>query len=75
MSAEPDVEIAATIRADELRFECVPETTVRVYADPPGPTEQTSERENLPDQVEPGVAYREISVGWRAAARLGDPDF
>jgi hypothetical protein len=29
-----------------------------------------SERENLPDEVEPGVTYRNVRVGWRAGARV-----
>jgi hypothetical protein len=65
---EPDVEIAATVRADELRFECKPEVVVRA-------AESVSTRENLPDEVEPGVTYRNIAVSWRVAARLSDPDF
>jgi hypothetical protein len=65
---EPDVEIAAIVRADELRFECKPEVVVRA-------AESVSARENLPDEVEPGVAYRDVAVAWRVAARLSDPDF
>jgi hypothetical protein len=71
---EPDVEIAATVRADEVRFECKPEVEVRVYADSPAHAESASERENLPDELEPGVTYRDFAVAWRAAARLSDPD-
>jgi hypothetical protein len=65
---EPDVEIAAIVRADELRFECKPEGVVRA-------AESFSTRENLPDEVEPGVTYRDVAVSWRVAARLSDPDF
>jgi hypothetical protein len=65
---EPDVEIAATVRADELRFECKPEVVVRG-------AEAVSTRENLPDEVEPGVTYRDVAVSWRVAVRLSDPDF
>ena len=32
-----------------------------------------SERDNLPEQVEPDVEYRDVRVRWRAAARLKDP--
>jgi hypothetical protein len=71
---EPDVEIAVAVRAAEVRFECKPDVTVRVYADAPAHTESVSERENLPDELEPGVTYRDFAVGWRAAARLSDPD-
>ena len=71
---EPDVEIAAALRADEVRFECKPEVDVRVYADSPADGEIVSERDNLPDEVEPGVTYRDFAVRWRASARLSDPD-
>jgi hypothetical protein len=74
MDREPDVEIAASARADEVRFECKPEVRVRAYADEPATAESVSERENLPDEVEPGVTYRNVWVRWRLAARLNDPD-
>jgi hypothetical protein len=35
-------------------------------------TASGSERKNLPDEVEPGVTYRDVRVRWRAAARLGE---
>ena len=74
MDREPDVEIAASVRADEVRFECKPEVRVGAYANAPATAELVSERENLPDEVEPGVTYRDVSVCWRLAARLDDPD-
>jgi hypothetical protein len=74
MEREPDVEIAAAARADEVRFECKPEVRVRAYSNVPTSAESVSERENLPDEIEPGVTYRNISVRWRLAARMDDPD-
>ena len=74
MDREPDVEIAASVRADEVRFECKPEVRVGAYANAPATAELVSERENLADEVEPGVTYRDVSVRWRLAARLDDPD-
>jgi hypothetical protein len=74
MDREPDVEIAASARADEVRFECKPEVRVRAYANAPATAESVSERENLPDELEPGVTYRNVSVRWRLAARLDDAD-
>jgi hypothetical protein len=74
MDREPDVEIAACARADEVRFECKPEVRVRAYADAPATAESVSERENLPDELQPGITYRNVSVRWRLAARLDDPD-
>jgi hypothetical protein len=71
---EPDLEMRAAVRAEKLRFQCVPDVEVRAYADSPADAESGSVRENLPDQVEPGVTYRDVRVRWRAAARLRDPD-
>lgn len=74
MVREPDLEIKAAVRADEVRFESKPRVQVRVYADVPVSAEFVSERENLPDTIEPGVTYRDFAVRWRAAAYLEDQD-
>jgi hypothetical protein len=71
---EPDVEMAARVRAKELRFECKPEVRVVAWADSSALAQSGSERENLPDELEPGVTYRDFELRWRAAARLEDPD-
>jgi hypothetical protein len=71
---EPDVEISAAVRVDEMRFECKPKVDVVAYADSPATAESVSERENLPDELDPGVTYRDFAVRWRVAARLQDPD-
>jgi hypothetical protein len=63
-----EIEAGATVKAKKLRFERVPETEVRF----PGSDEERSgshtERENLPDEVEPGVTYRDVKVRWEAGA-------
>jgi hypothetical protein len=82
-AGEPDVEIGAAARAKKLRFKRKPQVEVktRAYSDvDPRLAEQAekvegegsshTERENLPDEVEPGVTYRDVRVRWRAAARL-----
>ncbi|HYZ27491.1 MAG TPA: hypothetical protein VE570_00430 [Thermoleophilaceae bacterium] len=71
---EPDVEIAARVRAAELRFECKPHVELGAHADAPAVAEHVSERENLPDEVEPGTTYRNVEVRWRLAARLEEPE-
>jgi hypothetical protein len=71
----PDVEIAAAIRADEVRFECKPAVSVVVWADSPASIVHESEREGLPDEVEHGVTYRNIAVRWRVGARLDDREW
>jgi hypothetical protein len=81
-SDEPDVEIAAVVKAKRLRFNKTPKTEVQFekQADvelegaPEIETASGSQRENLPDKVEPGVTYRDVRVGWRAAAKLKPPD-
>jgi hypothetical protein len=72
MEREPDLEIAASARADEVRFECKPEVRVRAYSNVPATADAVSERDNLPDEIEPGVTYRNVSVHWRAWLRLDD---
>lgn len=58
----PDIELTADVKARELRFEEVPETEVH----PPAQTE----RENLPEEVEPGVTYRNPRVRLRIASAV-----
>ena len=70
MSREPDIEIGASVKAKKLRFETTPQTDVNVGGHPQVEDLSGSERENLPDEVEPGVTYRDVRVRWRAAARL-----
>ena len=71
---EPDLEIAATVGADELRFDCEPQVQVTAHADRPASVEVVSERENLPDDLEPGRSYRDLTVHWRASMRLKEAD-
>ena len=75
MEREPDVELKVSLRAKEVRFECKPDVEVDAYADSPAIVESQSERENLPDELEPGVTYRDVAVRWRVAARLTEPDW
>jgi hypothetical protein len=76
--AQPDIEIAAAATAKRLRFHKRPDTEVRFEGQPDIDCVSGSERENLPERVEPGVTYRDIRVRWRAAAKLdstqGDDD-
>jgi hypothetical protein len=74
MKREPDVEIAAAVRARELRFECKPDVEVGAYANAPASAESVTERENLPEELQEGVTYHDVAVRWRLAARLEDPD-
>ena len=75
MEREPDVELKVCLRAQEVRFDCKPEVEVDAYADSPAIAESESERENLPDELEPGVTYSDFAVRWRVAGRLIEPDW
>lgn len=77
---EPDIEIGAGFKAKKLRFRSKPETDVEFHGEaetPEGRSEiesaSGSERRNLPEEVEPGVTYKDVQVRWGAAARIEDP--
>lgn len=77
----PDVEIGASVTAKRLRFHDKPETDVEVHGEIVEPdrheeldTTSGSERHNLPDEVEPGEDYRDVSVRWRAAAQIREDE-
>jgi hypothetical protein len=70
----PDVEIAANARARRLRFHRAPEAEVRFPGGSDVESDSSSERENLPDEVEPGVTYRDAKVRWRAESRIVEPE-
>lgn len=69
-----DVEIGAAVRARRLRFRRKPETEVEFSGSPDHESDSHTERENLPDEVEPGVTYRDVKVRWRGGARIVHED-
>jgi hypothetical protein len=84
-TGQPDIEIGATAKARRLRFRRKPETEVefegrtRVRSDEriedvELETDSQSERRNLPEEVEPGVTYRNVEVGWAVRARAVIPE-
>ena len=68
----PDVEMAMAVKAKELRFEVKPEIEVVPYSHAPASVERSSQRDNLPPELEEGVTYRDVSVSWRLGVRLED---
>jgi hypothetical protein len=70
----PDIEFTADVKASELRFEEVPETEVRFPGHPERESAWGTDRENLPEEVEPGVTYRNPGVRLRIATALADAD-
>jgi hypothetical protein len=75
MEREPDVEMRVSVRAKEVRFDYKPEVEVVAHANSPATAESHSERENLPDELEAGVTYRDVAVRRRLAALLDNPDW
>jgi hypothetical protein len=69
----PDVEILCGVRARELRFGTVPEAKLSFEGEPGVSSSTRTERGNLPDRVEPQVTYRNVTVRWRARARIIHP--
>jgi hypothetical protein len=77
---DADVEIGASVKAKRMRFRSEPETNVELRGEARTPEGRSdvkassgSERKNLPEEVEPGVTYRDVRVRWQASARLDDP--
>jgi hypothetical protein len=68
-----DIELVASVEADELRFDEPPETEVRFFGEPGHESASGSDRTNLPEKVEPGVTYRHVRVDYRLASRLAEP--
>ena len=74
MPEKPDVEMGARVRAKRLRFGRKPdEAGVEFSGEPDHDSESRTERKNLPEEVEPGVTYRDVEVLWLAAARIRRP--
>ena len=69
---EPDIEIVARVRADELRFDAEPEVEVRFPGSGRRDSRQVTTRKNIDKPVEPGRTYRRVFVATRISSRLLD---
>jgi hypothetical protein len=68
-----DIDIGATVRAKRLRFGRRPHADVRFRGAALAESHTGSERESLPEEIEPDVTYRDVRIGWRAAAWVDEP--
>ncbi|HEU5142814.1 MAG TPA: hypothetical protein VFU04_06615 [Solirubrobacterales bacterium] len=68
-----DVEVFTGVQATELRFGIVPEVKLWFDGEPAERHSSETERENLPEEVEPGETYRDVGVRWRARGRIVHP--
>ena len=69
-----DLSITGRVTADSLRFEKVPNTRVEFTGRPARDTVWEAERTNLPEQVQPGVTYRDIGITLRITSVFADID-
>jgi hypothetical protein len=71
-TSKDDVLILVNLTAKELKFDAVPNTTVEFPAKRNMTNIWVTQRQNLPDRVEPGVVYRNIGIQLRISSRLAD---
>jgi pyruvate/2-oxoglutarate dehydrogenase complex dihydrolipoamide acyltransferase (E2) component len=69
----PDIDFSASVKARELRFEEEPQAEVRFWGHPERNSVSVNERKNLPEEVQQGVTYHNISVRSRIASELVAP--
>lgn len=70
----PDVELTADVKFRKLRFDKVPETEVLFPGYLERETVSETKRENLPEEVEEGVTYRDARIRYRGAGELSVPE-
>ena len=68
----PDIEFAATVKAEHLRFREVPRTEIRFSGTPGYESSTVSRRRNLPDRVSADVDYDDVRVDYLLTNRLKD---
>ena len=79
----PIIDLRADVKANAVRFADEPEAEVEFRGEAEDRTGETrpevragsaTERENIADEVEPEVTYRDVRVRWHAAAKITDRD-
>lgn len=72
----PDLDFFTSVKAKEVKFGKVPEKgkrKVTYFGEPGHDTEAKVERENIPEEPEEGVTYRDVKVDWTVAQRIVHP--
>jgi hypothetical protein len=70
----PDIALDADVRTRELYFEEAPEPEVRFRGNTRRNSVWGSRREELPEEVQEGVAYRDARVRLRIATEIVNSD-
>lgn len=76
MKGRPDLDFFSSVRAKEVTFGKVPEKgkrRVTYYGEPDHETDAEVERENIPEEPEAGVTYRDVKVDWTVLQRIVHP--
>lgn len=73
-TSKDDILLLVNVTAKELKFDVVPNTTVEFPGTPKRTTIWVTDRQNLPDKIEPGVTYRNIGIQLRISSRFEDID-
>ena len=69
---QPDISITARVRARELLFYEVPNVSVTFLLPDWNSTVWDTQRQNLPERVQPNVVYRDIGVNLTITSTLPD---
>ena len=70
----PDLDFSTSVKAKEVTFGKVPEKRkVTYYGEPDHKTDAEVERENIPEEPEEGVTYRDVKVSWSVLQRIVHP--
>ena len=66
----PDVSLTAEAKVQRLHFERVPDTGTRFWGQKEQETESGTTRENLPEESERGVIYRDVHIRLKTIAEI-----
>lgn len=70
----PDLDFSTSVKAREVTFGKVPKKRkVAYYGEPGHETDAEVERENIPEEPEAGIAYRDVKVDWKVAQWIVHP--
>ncbi|OLT18574.1 hypothetical protein BJF79_48100 [Actinomadura sp. CNU-125] len=73
VAASAAILFRATIKADELRFDVVPDSSVEFTGDADARSSSGSVREGVPDEATSGTTYRDVRIDYAIAAKLAPP--
>lgn len=74
MKGRPDLDFFTSVKAKEVTFGKLSEKRrLTYYGEPDHETDAEVERENIPEEPEEGVTYRDVKVDWSVAQRIVHP--